>query len=281
MVVPATVAFSLALVGCSTEASAPVGTVARLEFRSSSATPPYGAWAPVGQSTAVTIVALDATGLQISDPGLALHLADASVAEIIVVPPTALDSGAMRVNVRGLRLGAITQLVAVAANGVADSTTLIVPSVGGVYDLTTRFQTFSFETGAPSPPDCPGYTMYCTHTRAFDGAALEGTLIVARQSVSGRLGGLFCSEWSLAGCSAVKAMPTADYGYVPRFKALDGVGAFHIQLQLGGYADSFTPLVFFHGTASGDSLYGTLSWSQYQGRSPPTHSGTFVARLKR
>ena len=37
--------------------------------------------------------------------------------------------------------------------------------LAGTYDLATRFMAFSFETAAPSPPDCPFATLYCTHTR--------------------------------------------------------------------------------------------------------------------
>jgi hypothetical protein len=44
------------------------------------------------------------------------------------------------------------------------------------YDVTTTLDSFSFETGAPSPPDCPNSTLYCTHHRAFSGAELSGTL---------------------------------------------------------------------------------------------------------
>src|SRR2546428_9073089 len=40
------------------------------------------------------------------------------------------------------------------------------------YDVTTTLDAFSFETGAPSPPDCPNATLYCTHVRAFSGAEL-------------------------------------------------------------------------------------------------------------
>lgn len=156
------------------------------------------------------------------------------------------------------------------------------PDSNDVFDLQTHFQSFSLETAAPSPPDCPDiYTNYCTHTRPFDGASLVGTIEVTSgrfigtsDRLSARLGGLFCSQWALTGCITVKAIPTADYlGYSNG----DVGGGFYIQLRVGAEGE----LVTLRGKASADSLFGTVQWSQSIGRSPPTHQGTFVARLRR
>jgi hypothetical protein len=239
--IPATIV--LALVGCGADATTPFESVVGLEFRSAKGVALTGVWAPVGQPTIVTVVARDASGAVVTDPRVSVHIADASAAELTVLPATPADSGRMRLEVRGTRLGAETRLIAIAFNGVADSTVLDVPLVGGVYDMTTQLQTFSFETAAPSPPDCPSQTLYCTHTHAFAGASMTGTLTIARDSVYGNFGGLFCSAWSLDGCSAVKSLAAMDYPYYSSTKVVTGPGSFPIWLRAQG-AD-FTPTVSF------------------------------------
>ena len=202
-----------------------------------------------GQATVVTVLARDANGAVVTDPRVSVHLADASVAEVLVMPATVADSGRLRVTIRGTRLGAATRLIALAANGVADTATVDVPQVGGVYDVSTRLLTFSFETAAPSPPDCPGYTLHCTHHRDFDGATLGGTLTVTRDSVYGNFEGLFCSAWTLAGCSAVQPVAAMDFPFYSNDKVVSGRSGF--TLWLGGGQRSN---VYLAATASGDSL---------------------------
>lgn len=271
----ASVLIGLAMIGCGADTTAPFESVVGLEFLSAAGVRLSEVWAPAGQTTVVTVVARDANGAMVTDPRVSVHLADASAAELLVLPATAADSGRVRLEVRGTRLGAQTRLIALAANGVADTTMLEVPLVGGVYDVTTRLQTFSFETPAPSPPDCPSYTLYCTHTRAFDGASLTGTLTITRDSVYGNFAGLFCSAWTLDGCTAVSAKAPEDYPYYSADKVVAGAG---FSTWVGGGQRSNVRL---SAMASGDSLYGSVYWAQYVTRSPPAHRGTFVARLRR
>jgi hypothetical protein len=267
---------ALALAGCGADTTAPSESVVGLEFRSASRAVLTDVWAPVGQSTIVTVVARDVSGEVITDPHVSVYLADTSVAMLLIVPATPADSGRLRLEVRGSRRGATTRLIARAANGVADTTTLDVPMIGGVYDVTTQLRTFSFETSAPSPPDCPYFSLYCTHRRDFDGATLGGTLTVTRDSVYGDFRGMFCSAWSLPdGCSAMTPLAAIDYPYYSATKVVTGSGPF--TLWLGG---GFRSNVYLSATQSGDSLYGSVSWAQVVYRSPPTHSGTFVAHLR-
>ena len=268
-------AAAIGMSGCGGADTAPYERVAGLEFRSASGAAVSSVWAPVGQSTLVTVIAWDGAGAVIGDPRVSVHLADASVAELLVLPATAADSGHVRIEVRGTRLGTQTRLIALAANGVADTATVDVPLVGGVYDVSTRLLTFSFETAAPSPPDCPDYTLYCTHHRDFDGATLGGTLTVTRDSVYGNLEGLFCSAWTLAGCSAVQPVAAMDYPFYWADKVVSDKGTFTLWLGSGS-----RPNVYLNATASGDSLYGSVYWSLYVYRSPPTHIGTFIAHLR-
>ena len=145
-----------------------------------------------------------------------------------------------------------------------------------VYDITTKLDAFSFETPTPSPPDCPNTVSdYCTHERAFDGATLGGTITVTQDSVYGNLEGLFCSSWSLAGCSAVKAVAATDYPYADGTKVVPSIGPFSLRL-----GEASKPVIHMDATASGDSIYGNIRWSLYEYRSPPTHRGTFVAHLR-
>ena len=145
-----------------------------------------------------------------------------------------------------------------------------------VYDITTKLDAFSFETPTPSPPDCPNTVSdYCTHERAFDGATLGGTITVTQDSVYGNLEGVFCSSWSLAGCSAVKAEAATDYPYYDGTKVVPSLGPFSLWL-----GETSRPNIHLDATASGDSIYGDIRWSLYVYRSPPTHRGTFVAHLR-
>jgi hypothetical protein len=153
------------------------------------------------------------------------------------------------------------------------------------YDVTTTLDGFSFETGAPSPPDCPNATLYCTHYRAFSGAELFGTLILTDTASSaselvptGTFGGKFCDSIDyagLTGCLHVAAIPLTPYegGLWPRPQTIDFTGT------VGGR--DFSRVIFFVGKSSGDSLYGTVRWMEKEGRSPPSHLGRFVAHRRK
>lgn len=236
-------------------------------------------WAPVGQATVVSVLAVDAHGNPVTDAKIALRLANPSAAVLTMLPNSAAQPGFTSATVRGVQLGTATQLIADVEHGPSATLTVQVPAVGGVYDVTTQMTTFSYETAAPSPPDCPNYTMYCTHFRPFTAASLTGTLTVTRDSVYGNFGGLFCNTWADAGCTSVMSMPAIDYAYYTATKVISGAGPFLIGLRVPGAI--LNPVAVLKATPDADSLYGAVYWSKYPARSPPTHSGTFVARLRR
>src|SRR5438067_4552430 len=141
----------------------------------------------------------------------------------------------------GRRLAACVLAVAIASNCNQPAT----PGPAVIkYDVTTTLDSFSFETGAPSPPDCPNSTLYCTHRRAFSGAELFGTLILTDSSShpnelvpTGMFGGKFCDSIDyagLTGCLHVAAIPLTTYegGLWPR---MGSVGTDFIG-QVGGLA---------------------------------------------
>ena len=155
------------------------------------------------------------------------------------------------------------------------------------YDVMTTLDSFSFETGAPSPPDCPNSTLYCTHTRAFAGAELSGTLILIDSASNpteyvptGTFGGKFCDSIDyvgLTGCQHVAVIPPTTYDGGLWLRVPSGSSGF--VGQVGGL--NFTRAIFFAGTVAGDSAYGTVRWLEETGRSPPSHWGRFVARRRR
>jgi hypothetical protein len=184
----------------------------------------------------------------------------------------------------GSSLAACALAVAIASN--CREPVGVVPNVI-MYDVTTTLDSFSFETGAPSPPECPNSTLYCTHRRAFTGAELFGTLILTDsvsnldwQVPTGTFGGKFCDSIDragLTGCLHVSAIPVAFYkGGLWRRMGPNTTGSFG---EVGG--SGLTPAIYFLGTSSGESLYGRVWWVQMENRSPPTHYGRFVARRRK
>jgi hypothetical protein len=96
----------------------------------------------------------------------------------------------MRVSRRACAL--LSAAVLVVALACSDATTrprLQSPLVG-TWELTTHFDTFSFETGAPSPPDCPvappgtSQFPYCTHYRTTTAGASLGGLLELKDTTS-------------------------------------------------------------------------------------------------
>jgi hypothetical protein len=231
----------------------------------------------MGQGTPVGVYGYDGSGLPTTSGTVALHLVDPTIADLQVTG-SGTDAFLASATIFGKKPGQ-TMLVAVASSGTADSVPVFVPAVGGTYDVTTTLRTFSFETGAPSPPDCPAYSvLYCTHVRSFDGASLTGTLTITRDSVYGQFGGLFCSAWTLDGCTGVRSMPSTAYTYNMNPSAIPDAGSFYLSVRGPG---EFDPFVGFNATADADSLYGDVHWAASPGRSPPTHYGQFVAHIKR
>jgi hypothetical protein len=167
----------------------------------------------------------------------------------------------------------------------------------GQWELTTHFDTFSFKTGAPSPPDCPGFTMYCTHIRTTtDGAYLGGTLELTDSNstadtlsktvyASGTLQVSFCDSidyQGLTGCSHVSDRAAIEYrGTI--VGPPDGSGTPSLTINVGEPGDGFglqrTMRTYSqrYSTYAGDSIYGPNFWGG-GGRSPPSYRGTFVLR---
>jgi hypothetical protein len=175
-------------------------------------------------------------------------------------------------------------MVVVAANA---SCNLVGPNESvDVYDVTTTLETFSFETSAPSPPDCPftpNMSPYCTHVRAFTGATLTGTMSLTASVDSiipaGTFTGKMCSSYGVStpnGCAAVTER-TDEYGPGSSQSRVhpDGV-TITIRMRVGSNLD-FKPLLGLYGAIHGDSITGQVVWSAAPGRSPPTHYGKFVA----
>jgi hypothetical protein len=156
----------------------------------------------------------------------------------------------------------------------------------GDYDVTTVLDTFSFETAAPSPPDCPAFTLYCTHVRAFSGATLSGVLHITDDGRgsdslkgSGTFSGFMCASVDyagLTGCTSVKSR--TDY-YASSHSTV-APGSLSLELEAGELSD-YKPLLSFLGNFAGDSIAGRVYWRAAAGRSPPTHWGRFIARRRR
>jgi hypothetical protein len=162
--------------------------------------------------------------------------------------------------------------------------------LAGSYDLTTVLDSFSFETSAPSLPDCP-YQGYCTHRRAFQGATLTGSMNISinpihRDSLAaqGSFAGLMCDVVDyqhLGGCLHV-APRTDAYLTQPDYQHSYTDSTFQLLMRTDGPVETaYTrPFLFLTGTLRGDSISGEVSWLRSQGRSPPTHYGTFVGRRR-
>lgn len=162
----------------------------------------------------------------------------------------------------------------------------------GTWDVTTQLTQFSFETAAPSPPDCPGAFLYCTHLRTFGGATLSGVLEITLDgrnaeplAGAGIFAGEFCDTWdvsSASGCTHVSPL-TGDYR--PSSSSLSGFAAdssFFLGLQTSLNATySNGPAIYLNGRLVADSLVGDVRWMKYLYRSPPTHIGTFIARRRK
>ena len=193
-----------------------------------------------------------------------------------------------------LSVVSVLSIVSIACNDV-EAPRPVNPLVG-TWELTTVLDTFSFETAAPSPPDCPGYTMYCTHYRTnTDGAGLSGMLEVSEQTsgadsaadliVEGDLMSSFCDVidyQGLTGCTHVSDSKVIHYtGAISGFTTDGTMGT--VRLAIGepdpsGFGSR--SLRSNDVTVDADSMYGHIFWGNSGGRSPPTYRGTFVAHRR-
>jgi hypothetical protein len=160
-----------------------------------------------------------------------------------------------------------------------------------VYDVATTLDKFSFETASPSPPDCPvspNMSPYCTHVRPFSGATLTGALSITTTGdslvPSGEFRGKMCSQIDysgLTGCTAVSDR-TDTYGpYLSSRIYAEAIPATIVITMRVGSGLDYKPILSLSGTMRGDSISGDVFWSAAPGRSPPTHSGKFVARRRK
>ena len=149
--------------------------------------------------------------------------------------------------------------------------------VSGTYLFTTTLDSLSHE--ADGPLACgAGSIGYCTLWAASTTGALSGTFVVddavetmldwggpVYNSVSGHADGLFGSQ-----PVSVTIASGAVTGPVTMADTARQVG-----VQLAGTGQERIRL---SGTMAGDSIVGTVAWSQVFARSPSTYKGTFVAR---
>jgi len=168
----------------------------------------------------------------------------------------------------------------------------------GTFDVTTTLDTFTFETAAPSPPDCPGSTLYCTHSRPANGATLSGSVSVANvtnvnsangptlesTNVHGEFTGRFCATidyQNLTGCMTLGGQQTLEYpsGVLRSSGVLTDISI----LLDGPIVHTTDPrrVWLTEATFAGDSIAGRVYWALSTGRSPPAYRGTFVARRHR
>jgi hypothetical protein len=173
----------------------------------------------------------------------------------------------------------------------------------GTWELTTHFDTFSFETGGPIAPDCPWTPgtspyPYCTHYRTTTaGAYLAGLVEVTDSSSTadtvsktvyavGTLQVSFCDSidyQGLTGCLHVSDRSIVQY------KGLiagppDSTTTASLQISIDEPEDGFglqRKMRTYSGlsleTYAGDSIYGPIYWGG-GGRSPPSYRGSFVMR---
>ncbi|HEX5971518.1 MAG TPA: hypothetical protein VFY85_06300 [Gemmatimonadaceae bacterium] len=167
----------------------------------------------------------------------------------------------------------------------------------GQWELTTHFDTFSFETGAPSPPDCVYADMYCTHFRTTtDGAYLAGVIelqdatsstdtVTKTVLASGMVQTRFCDQVDYNYTTAVGCLHVSDLATVSYAGQItgppDSTATQALDVVIGEPGNVFGGNITMRShdaTYAGDSIYGKLYWGQSGGRSPPTYRGTFVLR---
>ena len=203
----------------------------------------------------------------------------------------------MRLTTRvSLPLSGVLLLFAAACHDATTRPRLVSPLVGQ-WELTTHLDTFTFETAAPSPPDCPNYTVYCTHVRTeTDGAYLAGMIEVEDSTSSsdtisttvfahGTVEARFCDEVDDSYVTAAGCLHVSDLTSIAYSGTISGVpdsttpGSLDVVIGEPGDAFGFSiTMRSYDATFAADSIYGSIYWGQSGGRSPPTYRGTFVMR---
>ena len=161
--------------------------------------------------------------------------------------------------------------------------------LAGSYEITTKLDSFQFETSYPSLPDCSYEQGSCTRYRAFTGAELSGVLDLGIDSTAteilrsaGTFHGLKCDSidyTNLTGCTHVAPHEATYVHKFSELRSFAGDSSFvaYVVVQT---AEFNPPLIWFAGKFAGDSIFGDVAWYDYQGRSPPAHTGTFVGRRR-
>jgi hypothetical protein len=184
-----------------------------------------------------------------------------------------------------------TVIVAVACGEPSQPRPLPLPyhPLAGTYTVEATLTHFYWETvgfGSTVVPGCvnAGGQIICEHLTSFVGASLIGDLVVDGAGgdsllVSGPFRGSFCTTIGTAGCTAISATPVQSYSLVRPLR-VSGDSAFSLSLYGPAPADPLqgSRLTLTNVRADGDSLFGSVRWSLQNGRSPPAHLGTFVAR---
>jgi len=193
--------------------------------------------------------------------------------------------------------GAMIALVAACDGSVNDPPQVqkIQSPLVGQWLLTTKMDTFTFETG-PSTPDCAANNPYCTHYRTtVNGAYLGGVLTVQDSfglkgvvapsvQVSGTLTRAFCDSTDYkgaTGCTHVGPQIAVLYkGSI--YGDPDSTKANSISFSVGepddGSGFHLEARSYVNLTYAGDSLYGRFRWGMSAGRSPDSYMGRMVLR---
>lgn len=161
----------------------------------------------------------------------------------------------------------------------------------GMYELTTLLDTFSFETSPYMVPGCEGASMYCTLRRPMSDATLGGTMGISggpgpSGAATARLNGRFCDayDWQVpSGCARLGPLADRDYPYGSvNITRLPGSDPDSVEIRLGdeGPIDQSMPKIYLFGRRVGRDIVGRVYWARTINRSPPSHRGTFVARLR-
>lgn len=149
------------------------------------------------------------------------------------------------------------------------------PETLPIYDMSAQFTQFSYETGVLGYPDCVPSGLYCHHVRSYTGGTMSGTIQYDRvgRGVTAELAGFICNAGAFdpaGGCSSMKDVLNA--AYVPRSDQDASFAGLQVPVEFGRV------LVFTHVVVTADSIYGSVKWSDSEGRDPPANSGSFVAR---
>ncbi len=192
---------------------------------------------------------------------------------------------------RRIRLLLTGSILAVLGAG-CDSVAAPQRPLARTYDLTTVLDTFSFETSPYMVPGCEGALMYCTLRRPMTEATLGGLLVLSGESgptgtATAQTTGRFCEayDWRVpSGCTTLGPSVDRDYPYGSvSITTWAGNAPDSVVIQLGraGPIGQDMPTIYLWGRRVGSDIVGRIYWSLTINRSPPSHRGTFIARLRR